>query len=69
MQKKGRRPKNVDCDHFGTGRDSDRRDCLLTSYFGDGPVAVAPGSEVVATFASGSKACRTLARIDVTLSS
>ncbi len=46
-----------DCDHFGTGSDSDRPDCLVNSNFCDGPVAVAPGSKVVAavrasTFAS-----------------
>ncbi len=59
-----RRLKNEDdCDHFGTGTDSDRPDCLVNSNSCDGPVAVAPGSKVVAaasTFARAAKAYRTL---------
>ncbi len=43
-----RRLKNEDDrDHFGTGSDRDRPDCLVNSNFCDGPVAVASGSKVV----------------------
>ncbi len=56
--------------HFGTGSDSDPPDCLVNSNSGDGPVAVAPGSKVVAavrasTFARASKAYRTCRTVDV----
>ncbi len=57
-----------DYDHFGTVSDSDRPDCLVTSNFCDGLVAVAPGFKVVAalraaTFARASSACRSESKI------